>query len=638
MNITAKKIGSNQLKIFVNGKINVTTAETFRKEVNRVSAGFGNVVFDFGGVTYVSSAGLREILICRKKFVTMRIENVQREVYLIFDMTGFTNIIRVDRIVDEPKVDRVAVEAKSSEFLNEVVAPEKSNDIRVPFKKFLRDKATYFSDEIAVESDGTRYTWRTVSRCATIIASDLSDMGVKQGNHVAICGANSINWILTFFAIQKLGAIAVLVNFNLCAQEISSLIDYTDVTHFCYGEMPAPIDEVKKICGDKVKFCSIQRDNDFRTRTTEYKSVQHKIYQTVYADDPAVMIFTSGTTGKLKGVLLSSYNILNAANVNYRDQTLTVDDKTCLILPFFHIFGLVAGLFANALAGSTIYLPKDIRTNTILELVSRERCTIFHSVPTMLLALINNKNFSADKISSIRFTIISGAAATVAQLEKFRRVMPNNHFLSSYGLSEMAPVSITDYDDSAENILHTVGKPVKNVNVKIVDRETGANCEVGQVGEILVQGFNLMTAYYKLDADEQPIDADGFLHTGDLGSLDANGYLHLTGRIKELIIRGGENVYPAEIERALTEYDFVTDAKVVGVPDDFFGEVVCACLKLKAGVQFDENFLRESLARRLAKYKIPAYFMVCESFPLLGNGKINVAALKQLATEKFSRR
>ncbi len=146
-------------------------------------------------------------------------------------------------------------------------------------------------------------------------------------------------------------------------------------------------------------------------------------------------------------------------------------------------------------------------------------------------------------------------------------------------MSEMAPVSITTYNDSVENILHTVGKPVKNVEIKIVDRETGIDCPVDEVGEILVRGFNLMTAYYKLDADEQPIDADGWLHTGDLGNLDANSYLHLTGRIKELIICGGENVYPAEIERALTEFDFVTDAKVVGVPDDFFGEVVCACIK-----------------------------------------------------------
>ncbi|MBQ7197855.1 MAG: acyl--CoA ligase [Selenomonadaceae bacterium] len=160
------------------------------------------------------------------------------------------------------------------------------------------------------------------------------------------------------------------------------------------------------------------------------------------------MSFTSGSTGKPKGVILSAYNILNAANVNYVDQTLRPDDRTCMILPFFHIFGLVAGIFANALADSTIFIPPNIRTSTLLNLIFRERCTIFHSVPTMLIALINNKNFSADKLSTLRCTIISGAAATDSQIKMFREKMPNNHFLSSYGLSEMAPVSITNYNDT----------------------------------------------------------------------------------------------------------------------------------------------------------------------------------------------
>ncbi len=202
---------------------------------------------------------------------------------------------------------------------------------------------------------------------------------------------------------------------------------------------------------------------NFKTRPT----VENTLRQIVRDDDPAVMIFTSGTTGKLKGVLLSSYNILNAAKVNSRDQTLRADDKSCVMLPFFHIFGLVAGIFTNALAGSTIYLPEKIRSKAILELIARERCTIFHSVPTVLLALIHNENFSADKVAALRCTIVSGARATEAQIKTFRRLMPNNHFLSSYGLSEMAPVSIIDYNDSDEKILHTVGKPVKNIYIKI---------------------------------------------------------------------------------------------------------------------------------------------------------------------------
>ena len=283
------------------------------------------------------------------------------------------------------------------------------------------------------------------------------------------------------------------------------------------------------------------------------------------------------------------------------------------------------------MAGSTIYLTEKIRSKAILELIARERCTIFHSVPTMLFALIHNENFSTDKVAALRCTIVSGARATEAQMKTLRRLMPNNHFLSSYGLSEMAPVSITDYDDTDEKILHTVGKPVKNIYVKIDKPDSNG------VGEILVQGFNLMTGYYKLAPDEQAIDAEGWLHTGDLGTVDANGYLRLTGRIKELIIRDGENIFPAEVEAAISEHENIVDVKVLGVPHDFFGEEVCACLKLKSAA-LDENEMRTVLSAQLAKYKIPAHFLVYDEFPLLSSGKIDLIALKKDAVKKIKAR
>ena len=192
----------------------------------------------------------------------------------------------------------------------------------------------------------------------------------------------------------------------------------------------------------------------------------------------------------------------------------------------------------------------------------------------------------------------------------------------------MAPVSITKYDDSRENILYTVGKPVKNIKIKIFEPDSNG------VGEILVQGFNLMTGYYKLAPEEQSIDADGWLHTGDLGAIDANGYLRLTGRIKEIIVRGGENIYPAEVESAISEDKNISDVKVFGVPNDFWGEVVCACVKVKSAA-FDENKLRASLDTRLAKYKIPEYFLIYEEFPLLGSGKIDAVALKKNALDRL---
>ncbi len=201
--------------------------------------------------------------------------------------------------------------------------------------------------------------------------------------------------------------------------------------------------------------------------------------------------------------------------------------------------------------------------------------------------------------------------------------MPANHFLTSYGLSEMAPVSITNYNDSLENILSTVGRPIKNISIKINEPN-----EKGE-GEILIQGFNLMLGYYKLSLNDQPIDEDGWLHTGDLGAINKGGYLEFKGRIKEIIIRGGENIYPLEVEKAISEHKNIADVKVLGVFDDFFGEEVCACVRPKNIEAFDEDEMRDFLRVRIAKYKIPKYFLVYRDFPLLGNGKLNIMKLKE---------
>ena len=558
-------------------------------------------------MNYISSSGIRELFICKKKFSNTTIENVIPDVYDMLKITGCHKIFSI----------RAATH-------------DVSTYLQMSFKNFLENKAEKDGNKIVFSDSRTAYTWSDVEFCATIIAEDLSRLGVTRGSHVGICSPNSANWILTFFAIQKLEAIAVLMNFNMRASEIVKAAQVGDVEYLCYGDLPEMKDEEKFLADIRAtadnpikNFYSIRSAVEFKTRRDEYNSLKYKFKNFAEADAPCTMIFTSGSTGRFKGVILSAYNILNAANVNFRDQTLSPNDRTCIILPFFHIFGLVAGIFANALAGSVMYIPQNIRTNTLLELIERERCTIFHSVPTMLIALINNKNFNAEKLSSLRCTIISGAASTEAQIKMFRENMPNNHFLSSYGLSEMAPVSITNYDDTDEHFLHTVGRPVKNIKIKILNPDSNG------VGEILVQGFNLMTCYYKLSEDDQSIDAEGWLHTGDLGSLEADGYLKLTGRIKELIIRGGENIMPGEIEAVISKSEIIDNVKVIGVPSDFFGEEVCACIKLKAGKTFDEESFRAEISADLAKYKIPSKFIIVDEFPMLGSGKIDAVTLKR---------
>lgn len=616
-------VSENVITLKVSGRLDTETSSQFREEIKQIPQNAEKLIFDFTDVNYVSSAGLRELLVCRKQYPgdRMTIINVQENVYDVFEMTGFDAIIPV-----------------------EIAKDNDAAYMTLSFKSFLEKKVQTESGRVVVKTDTDSYTWSDIDKCSQLVADDLAKLGVKKGTHVGLISANSINWIITFFAIQKLGAMAMLFNFGLFPHETAKVASIADVTHLCYGEMPAAQDEeaflneVKNAEGSTVIFTySIKKSIDLKQRYDEYESIKDKFGQTVDADTPCTVIFTSGSTGKPKGVILSSYNILNAAVSSRKNQTLNSSDRNCLILPMFHIFGLVAGLFANFLADSLICLPKDIRTDTLINLIEKERCTIFHSVPTMMIALVNNKNFDPARCSTLRCTILSGAAATVSQIQMFREKLPNEHFISSYGLSEMAPVSASDYGDTDEHLLYTVGKPFPNIEIKIQDYVTKKECRLREQGEILVQGYNLMMGYYKLSPDDQSIDEDGWLHTGDLGYLTEEGYLCLSGRLKELIIRGGENIMPGEVESFISSLDGVNMVKVFGVPSDFFGEEVGAYIKMQEGFAFDEEKIRSELSQKLAKFKIPAYFVEYKDFPLLGSGKIDTVTLKKDMLSRLSK-
>ena len=622
MNVTSI-ISENVVTLKVSGRLDTETSSQFREEMKQIPQNAEKLIFDFTDVNYVSSAGLRELLVCRKQYPgdRMTIINVQENVYEVFEMTGFDAIIPV-----------------------EIAKDHDAAYMTLSFKSFLEKKVQTESGRVVVKTDTDSYTWSDIDKCSQLVADDLAKLGVKKGTHVGLISANSINWIITFFAIQKLGAMAMLFNFGLFPHETAKVASIADVTHLCYGEMPAAQDEeaflneVKNAEGSTVKFTySIKKSIDLKQRYDEYESMKDKFGQTVDADTPCTVIFTSGSTGKPKGVILSSYNILNAAVSSRKNQTLNSSDRNCLILPMFHIFGLAAGLFANFLADCLICLPKDIRTDTLLNLIEKERCTIFHSVPTMMIALVNNKSFDPPRCSTLRCTILSGAAATVSQIQMFREKLPNEHFISSYGLSEMAPVSASDYGDTDEHLLYTVGKPFPNIEIKIQDYVTKKECRLREQGEILVQGYNLMMGYYKLSPDDQSIDEDGWLHTGDLGYLTEEGYLCLSGRLKELIIRGGENIMPGEVESVISSLDGVNMVKVFGIPSDFFGEEVGACIKMQEGFAFDEEKIRSELSQKLAKFKIPAYFVEYKDFPLLGSGKIDTVTLKKDILSRLSK-
>ena len=613
MNIERKDIGNNEFVLTINGRIDVGTSALLREGVAVLPDDTKCVTFDFRDVLYISSSGLRELLICRKKFTgdRMKIINVSDPVYDIFTTTGFDELLPIER-----------------------ASGDVATYVGLSFEAFLNKKVAKSGDKVVLKDSRRSYTFEDIEKGSQIISHDLSKLGVRKGTHVGLCGINSVEWVMTFFAIQNLEAMAMLINPSLGVHELINTAKIADIEVLCYGKTQAVPDEDTVTNADSPIRTCYSFAYDVYERFDEYEDIKGLYADELEADDPAVVIFTSGSTGRPKGVLLSSYNILNAAAGNGRDQTITESDSTCLILPLFHIFGLVAGLFASLMNNATLVIPDDIRTDTLLSVIEKEKCTFFHSVPTMLIALMNNKDFDPKRLASLRGTIISGAAATKAQIERFKQMLPNDNFFSSYGLSEMAPVSITPYGDTDDHVTGTVGKPVDNISIRIAG-DDGQECPIGVRGEILVQGFNLMVGYYKVPIEDQSIDEEGWLHTGDLGFLDEDGYLHLAGRIKELIIRGGENIMPGEVEIALSALDGIRNVKVLGVPSEFFGEEVAACIMCDDGYSFDEEAVKRELSGTLAKFKIPSHYIIYDQFPTLSTGKIDLTNLKKDVLERL---
>ena len=605
----------SQCVITIEGRIDPHTCPILHEKTQTLDYDtIQELIFDFRDVVYVSAAGLRELLVIRKRMgpeKIVKIIHASEAVYQAVRSAGLDHLLDMTRL---PQTEQPRHRYQS-------------------FHELLQEKMDRCPNATFLVAD-RRYTWRDIEQTAQIIAKDLQRLGVYKGSHVALCGANSPNWIMTFFAIQKLGAVAMLINYDLKAKEIIQLAQIGDITHFCMGDMPAVSQReafADELAGPNSHIrwvYDMSSQVDFSKRYGEYESLE--------ADDASVVIFSSGTTGKPKGVLLSAYNVLNAAAATAENTRLTARDRNCQILPLFHIFGFTGCLFACAIAGAEIHIPKNMRTETILSLIQREQCTVLHSVPTMMLALVHSKEFTSEKVASVRCSLLGGAAATEAQVILLRKHFPNNHFMAAYGLTELAIATESDYEDTLEHVATTIGKPLANIQVSVRDMATGRECkrDGSETGEILLKGFNMMVCYYKLELDRQDFNDEGWLCTGDLGYMDEEGYIHLVGRKKEIIIRGGENIIPNEIASAISEHEAIADVKVLGLPDAFYGEIVGAAILLKNGAAFEEEEMRAFLEPRLAKYKIPAHFVVYDAFPSFSTGKINMLELKKDMIEK----
>lgn len=617
LTINVNKNG-NKIVVAPEGVIDTETVAELSKVLLDLDYSNLDLTLDFEKTRYITSAGLRALLIARKKLSdeTMRIINVNEDIVELFRITGFTNILKFEK----QKHDII--------------------DCHMSFKELLKNRV---NDGLAFIFNGCEYTWDDVNRLSQIVADDLHKLGVKKGSHVGICSPNSINWIITFFAIQKLEAIAFLVNYGLKPQEVAMIAEIGDITHLCYGAIPELTDfniySSALLGGNStIKYMyDIGMNVDFSKRISKYEDVKDKYDELSHHDDPSVVIFTSGSTGKPKAVLSSSFNLLNSVKAISVECNFTSSDKSCAFLPLFHVFGFASCIGIGLLYGCVAYIPTVNKPNALIELIRDNKCTIFNTVPTMFLAMIQQPEFTPEALSSLRVSVLGGSATSESQMTMLRSLLPNNHFCNIYGMSENAVISMTRYEDTFEHVTQTVGRRVDGIEIEIRNPATGEKVSDGNPGEIFIRSKEMIVCYYRLPIEMQPLDDEGWLATGDLGVILPDGYLKLVGRAKDLIIRGGENISPGEIADAIAQLDEIADVKVLGVPHEVLGEEVAAAIVLKEGKTFDSESAKQKLMKNLAKYKIPAYFVIMEKFPLLGSGKIDAITLKKEVMSKLNK-
>lgn len=516
----------------------------------------------------------------------------------------------------------------------------------------LEARAQSNGEHIAVEMDGWSCTFRQLDVVSDILAGRMLGLGIKGGTHVGIWGINSPNWVFTFLALTKIGAVPVLINTCYKQEEIKGILNYSDVETLYYGTgyktsiYEEIISDIKDALPKIRHYVHMEETgvgpwlalNCFSEEERSLRVLENvqKAKEQVRPEDHACMIFTSGTMSLPKGVMLSHYNLVNNARALVEAMRWGTEDKMCITVPMFHCFGITAGIVACVVGGMSMHLIAYFRTGRVWDAIDNSRCTILNGVPSMFLALIHKQCYAGRKAEHLKSGIIAGSAISGKDYLEICARFPGMHLQPSYGQSETSPcVTIAGWDDDNEKKAVSAGKPIDHVEVRIVDLKTGEKLGIDMDGEIQVRGYNVMSGYYQLPkANARAFTEDGWLRTGDIGRLDRNGALHLTGRLKEMIIRAGENISPYEIEAVIRQLEWVQSVKVVGIPAQVLQEEIAACIIPKQGCKVEKDVLLEYLKPRLAHYKIPAYVLGFDAFPFNASGKINLKVLKDMASER----
>lgn len=517
------------------------------------------------------------------------------------------------------------------------------------------------NDALVYPDRDIRYSYQQFDTMCDRVAKGLLAMGIEKGDNLAIWATNVPEWVIVQFASAKIGAVLVTVNTSYKSSELDYVLkqsdskmlflvdgfkdtNYVDTVYDVATELRecdgselncAALPCLKNVMyiGDETP-TGMSNFNAIEALGEEISDEEYdKVRASLREDDVINMQYTSGTTGFPKGVMLTHHNIVNNGYNIGECMRFTEQDRLCIPVPFFHCFGCVLGVLACVTHGSTMVPVETFTAEAVLATVEAEKCTALHGVPTMFIAELEHPSFERFDLTSLRTGIMAGSPCPIEVMKRVIRDMHISEITIAYGQTEASPViTQTRTDDPVELRVATVGRALPNVEVKIADIETGETLAAGKQGELCCRGYLVMKGYYNLpEATALAVDSDQWLHTGDLAVMDENGYCKITGRIKNMIIRGGENIYPREIEEFLYTHPAVSDIQVYGVPDRKFGEQAMAAIKVKEGAILTEEDVKTFCKGRIANYKIPYYIKFVDEYPMTASGKIQKFKLREMA-------
>ncbi|MDV0445624.1 3-[(3aS,4S,7aS)-7a-methyl-1,5-dioxo-octahydro-1H-inden-4-yl]propanoyl:CoA ligase [Methanimicrococcus sp. At1] len=523
-------------------------------------------------------------------------------------------------------------------------------------------KETPDKEYIVYSDRDLRFTWNDFNRRVDNMAKGLLAIGVQKGYHVGLWATNVPDWLTFLYACAKIGAVCVTVNTSYKQHELEYLVKDSDMHTLCIIDGTFESDYVQMTYDMLPELKTCQRGHLKSEKYPRMKNViyigqeKHRgMYNTaevlllgsniaddvlenakalVNCHDVVNMQYTSGTTGFPKGVMLSHHNIANNGLLTGEHMKFTPDDKLCICVPLFHCFGVVLATMNCLTHGSTQVMIEKFDPLLTLASVHKERCTALYGVPTMFIAELNHPMFDMFDLTCLRTGIMAGSVCPSDLMKRVNEEMFID-ITSVYGLTETSPgMSQSRIDDAPETRYLTVGRPYEFTDVKVLDPETYEECPPGVAGEMCCRGYNVMKGYYNNPkATAEAIDGDGYLHSGDLGVMDENGNYTITGRIKDMIIRGGENIYPREIEEFLYKLEGVKDVQVAGVPSEKYGEEVGAFIILQDGVKMHPEDVKDFCRGQIARYKVPKYVFFLDEFPMTGSGKIQKFKLREMSLE-----